>query len=73
MAEIRRRGYARTAEEMSLGASSVAVPVPAARGSGQVVVRALGIVVPSHRRDPTRLVPALEAGARGIGPTAGFR
>jgi DNA-binding IclR family transcriptional regulator len=77
LAEVRRRGYARTAEEMSLGASSVAVPITAARGGGQVVVGALGIVVPSHRRDPARLVPALEVAARGIGRevgrTAGFR
>jgi len=77
LAEVRRRGYARTAEEMSLGASSVAVPVTAVRGGGQVVVGALGIVVPSHRRDPTRLVPVLDVAARGIGRevgrTAGFR
>jgi DNA-binding IclR family transcriptional regulator len=77
LAEVRRRGYARTAEEMTLGASSVAVPIPATRGGGQVVVGALGVVVPSHRRDPTRLVPVLEVAARGIGRevgrTAGFR
>jgi DNA-binding IclR family transcriptional regulator len=77
LAEVRRRGYARTAEEMSLGASSVAVPVTASRGGKPVVVGALGIVVPSHRRDPARLVPVLEVAARGIGRelgrTAGFR
>src|SRR4051794_32233399 len=67
IAEVRRRGFARTAEEMSLGASSVAVPVPVERPGGTVVAGALGIVVPSHRRDVTRLVPVLEVAARGIG------
>jgi hypothetical protein len=32
-----------------------------------VVAGALGIVVPSHRRDVARLVPVLEVAARGIG------
>jgi DNA-binding IclR family transcriptional regulator len=77
LAEVRRRGFARTAEEMSLGASSVAVPVTANRAGTPVVVGALGVVVPSHRRDPARLVPVLEVAARGIGRevgrTAGFR
>ena len=77
LAEVRRRGFARTAEEMSLGASSVAVPVTANRAGTPVVVGALGIVVPSHRRDPVRLVPVLEVASRGIGRevgrTAGFR
>jgi DNA-binding IclR family transcriptional regulator len=61
---------------MSLGACSVAVPVTAVRGGTPVVVGALGIVVPSHRRDAGRLVPVLEVAARGIGRevgrTAGF-
>jgi DNA-binding IclR family transcriptional regulator len=65
--EIRRRGFARTAEEMSLGTLSVAVPIPVERAGGAVVAGALGIVVPSHRRDVTRLVPVLEVAARGIG------
>jgi DNA-binding IclR family transcriptional regulator len=71
LAEVRRRGYARTAEEMSLGASSVAVPVTTVREGNQAVAGALGIVVPSHRRDPTRLVPVLEVAARGIGRELG--
>src|SRR3712207_7437464 len=50
IAEVRRRGYARTAEEMSLGTLSVAVPVRVERPAGPAVVAALGIVVPSHRR-----------------------
>ncbi|MGY1615524.1 IclR family transcriptional regulator [Geodermatophilus sp. SYSU D00691] len=67
LTEIRRRGFARTAEEMSLGTASVAVPVTVERSPGTVVAGALGIVVPSHRRDVVRLVPVLEVAARGIG------
>ncbi|MGY1741813.1 MULTISPECIES: IclR family transcriptional regulator [unclassified Blastococcus] len=64
LAEIRRRGYARTAEEMSLGTHSVAVPVQV---EGTSVVAALGIVVPSSRRDVTRLAPVLQVAAGGVG------
>ncbi|HEX2074583.1 MAG TPA: IclR family transcriptional regulator [Geodermatophilus sp.] len=67
LGEVRRRGYARTAEEMSLGTLSVAVPVRTERHGAPVVVAALGIVTPSHRRDLPRLVPVLEVAARGIG------
>ncbi|WP_308128066.1 IclR family transcriptional regulator [Modestobacter italicus] len=67
LAEVRRRGLARTAEEMSLGAASVAVPVTVDRPAGPVVVAALGIVVPAHRRDVGRLSPVLQVAARGIG------
>ena len=45
----------------------LAVPVQVERRSGPVVVAALGIVVPPHRRDLPRLVPVLEVAARGIG------
>jgi DNA-binding IclR family transcriptional regulator len=67
LAEVRRRRYARTSEEMSPGAASLAVPVQVDRRSGPVVVAALGIVVPPQRRDLPRLVPVLEVAARGIG------
>jgi DNA-binding IclR family transcriptional regulator len=67
LTEVRRRGFARTAEEMSLGAASVAVPVTVERVAGPVVVAALGIVVPVHRRDLARLAPVLQVAARGIG------
>jgi DNA-binding IclR family transcriptional regulator len=67
LAEVRRRRYARTSEEMSPGAASLAVPVQVERRGGPVVVAALGIVVPPHRRDLPRLVPVLEVAARGIG------
>ena len=60
LAEVRRRGYARTNEEMSLGACSLAVPVVDRSGE---VVAAVGIVVPPHRRNSARLVPRL-AGSR---------
>lgn len=66
-AELRRvlrDGYAQTAEEMSLGACSVAVPIHASDGA---VVASLGIVVPSLGRDRPRLVSALKVAARGIG------
>ena len=77
LAEVRSRGYARTAEEMTLGAVSVAVPVTTPGPAAPLVVGALGVVVPVHRRDPAKLVPVLEVAARGIGRevgrTAGFR
>ncbi|OMQ15404.1 IclR family transcriptional regulator [Modestobacter sp. VKM Ac-2676] len=77
LGEVRRRGWSRTAEEMSLGTASVAVPVTVDRPTGSVVVAALGIVVPTHRRDLTRLAPVLQVAARGIGRalalTAEFR
>ena len=62
--EVQRLGYAQTHEEMSLGACSVAVPIRSADGR---VVAALGIVVPSLRRDRPRLVAALQVAAQGIG------
>jgi DNA-binding IclR family transcriptional regulator len=67
LAEVRRRRYARTSEEMSAGAASLAVPVQVQRRGGPAVVAALGIVVPPQRRDLPRLVPVLEVAARGIG------
>ena len=63
LADVRRRGYALTGEEMSLGAASVAVPVLGVDGD---VVAAVGVVATSSRRDLPRLVPALKVAARGI-------
>jgi DNA-binding IclR family transcriptional regulator len=60
---VLRDGYAWTTEEMSLGACSVAVPVV---GADNTVVAALGIVVPSLKRDRARLVAALKVAAQGI-------
>ncbi len=61
--QILADGYATTAEEMTLGACSVAVPIR--RGSD--VFAALGVVVPSFERDRGRLVSALQVAAHGIG------
>ena len=66
---IRRDGYATTVEEMTLGACSVAVPVRA--GGDGAVVAAVGIVVPSLKRDRARLVAALQVAAQGIGRSLG--
>ena len=76
---VRRDGYATTVEEMTLGACSVAVPITGvsrlagARTSTTEfpVVAALGVVVPSLKRDRARLVAALQVAAQGIGRTVG--
>lgn len=60
---VRRDGYATTAEEMTLGGCSVAVPVRRADGE---VIAALGVVVASLRRDRSRLVAALAVATAGI-------
>jgi len=62
LARIRRDGYATTVEEMTLGACSLAVPI---RHGGQVVA-AIGVVVPSLKRDRGRLSAALQVAAEGI-------
>ncbi|WP_141014537.1 IclR family transcriptional regulator [Nocardioides sambongensis] len=62
LSRVLRDGWATTAEEMSLGACSVAVPVEQ-RGA---VVAALGIVVASLRNDRGRLVAALQVAAQGV-------
>jgi DNA-binding IclR family transcriptional regulator len=61
----RGEGFAQTAEEMSLGACSVAVPV---RRYDEVIA-ALGLVVPAPCRHRARLVAALQGAAAGIGRT----
>jgi DNA-binding IclR family transcriptional regulator len=63
LARVRRDGYATTAEEMTLGACSVAVPVRDADGA---VIAALGIVVPPHERERGRLSSALGVAAQGL-------
>ncbi|MEV6238504.1 IclR family transcriptional regulator [Lentzea sp. NPDC051838] len=55
-------GYATTYEEMSLGACSVAVPIR----HDENVVAALGVVVPSLKRDKVRLISGLRVAAHGI-------
>ena len=65
---VRREGYAQTNEEMTLGACSLAVPV---RHGRDPVVAALGVVVPSLRRDKSRLVAVLQVAAAGISRSLG--
>jgi DNA-binding IclR family transcriptional regulator len=60
-----RDGFATTTEEMTLGACSLAVPIR--RGAEGPVVAAVGMVVPSLKRDRPRLVAALQVAANGIG------
>jgi DNA-binding IclR family transcriptional regulator len=63
LSRVLAEGYATTVEEMTLGACSVAVPIH----RGDSVAAALGVVVPTLKRDRTRLVSALQVAARGIG------
>lgn len=62
---VRREGVATTAEEMSLGACSLAVPV--VQRSDDAVVAAIGVVVPTLKRGRQRLLGALQVAASGIG------
>lgn len=64
LARVRREGWAQTVEEMTLGACSVAVPI---RSSSGDVLAAVGVVVPSLKRDRAGLIAALHVAARGIG------
>jgi DNA-binding IclR family transcriptional regulator len=61
--QVRKDGYATTAEEMSLGACSIAVPVVDAEHR---VRAALGVVVPVLGRDVDRYVSVLSVAANGI-------
>ena len=63
LGRVQRDGYATTTEEMSLGGCSVAVPIR----RGPDVVAALGMVVPSLKKDRAKLVGALQVASRGIG------
>ncbi|WP_433273971.1 IclR family transcriptional regulator [Actinosynnema sp. CS-041913] len=62
LAEVRRRGYARTVQEMTLGTCSVAVPVFGAEGA---VVASIGVVV-ATTREPIRHLAPLRVAAGGI-------
>lgn len=63
LAGVRRRGYATTAQEMTLGTFSVAAPVLDADAA---VVAAVGLVTTTARRDLPRLAPAVQVAAAGI-------
>jgi DNA-binding IclR family transcriptional regulator len=72
LAKVRRDGYATTAEEMTLGACSIAVPVVRLANDGgrePDVVAAIGVVVRTLKRDRRRLLAALQVAAQGIGRT----
>jgi DNA-binding IclR family transcriptional regulator len=64
LAGTRRRGYARTCEEMTLGSASIAVPVRPHPGPP---VAALGVVTPASRPQVNRLLPALQVVASAMG------
>ena len=63
LATVRKNGYARTVEEMTLGTCSVAVPVFGPEGE---VLAALGLVTSTVRRDMARYVPALQVAASSL-------
>lgn len=72
LANVRKRGYARTSEELAPGAFSVAVPVLV----GDEAIGAIGIVTGSSRKELERFVPVLQAAASGIArslPGSSFR
>ena len=56
-------GYCLSRDEMTDGASSVAVPV---RGANGAVIAAISVVVPTGRRELAALVPAVRIAAAGI-------
>ena len=68
LAAIRGNGYATTEQEMTMGACSIAVPVfsPSSGVGGAEAIAALGVVVPTLKRDRARLVAAMQVAARGI-------
>lgn len=68
LSTARLAGYATTEQEMTAGACSIAVPVLSlARGRDEPeAIAALGVVVPSLKRDRARLVAAMQVAARGI-------
>lgn len=63
-AETRRRGFARTSEEMTLGSASIAVPI---RPDPGPPVAALGVVTPASKPQVNRLLPALQVAAAAMG------
>jgi DNA-binding IclR family transcriptional regulator len=69
LADTKRRGFATTSAEMTMGASSIGAPICDADGR---VRAALGLVTSSHRRDLSRLAPAVQMAARSIGRAAHF-
>ncbi|MFC7588672.1 IclR family transcriptional regulator [Nonomuraea antimicrobica] len=72
LAEIRRRGWAATVEELEVGLNAVAAPISGADGS---VVAAVSVSGPSYRLTQDRLPEVgalLVAGAREISQRIGY-
>ena len=63
LADVRRSGYARTVEEMTLGTWSIAVPVFQPDGK---LAASLGLVTRTARRDLGKYAPALRIAAASI-------
>ncbi|HEY3005174.1 MAG TPA: IclR family transcriptional regulator [Kribbellaceae bacterium] len=63
LTETRKRGYAVTREEMTLGSCSVAVPVLDRDGTA---IAAVGVAVHTVRVEPARLAPQIQLAAAGI-------
>src|SRR5207253_7135597 len=63
LAAVRRTGYARSREEMTLGTAALAVPVV---DPGGHVIAALGLVTRTVRPDLGKLLPALRMAAASI-------
>lgn len=63
LAEIRNQGYARSEEELAVGARTLAAPI---FGPGNKVIAALGIVSPIDRTDFERVVPLLKVSAAAL-------
>jgi DNA-binding IclR family transcriptional regulator len=66
---VRSNGFATTENEMTPGACSIAVPVFTRHlddAASVSVIAALGVVVPTLKRDRARLVTAMQVAARGI-------
>lgn len=63
LARVRHRGYSHTRDDMTVGASSVAVPIRDAEGG---VVAALSLVARTRGADVRRLLPPLMTAARAL-------
>lgn len=62
LAEVRRSGFSQTQQEMTLGNTSIAVPVMGRTG----LLAAVGLVTHTVRADALRLVPVLQKAASGM-------
>ncbi|MEX1079777.1 MAG: IclR family transcriptional regulator [Homoserinimonas sp.] len=62
LVEVRRNGYSQTHQEMTLGNTSMAVPVMGRNGP----LAAVGLVTHTVRADALRLVPVLQGAASGM-------